>query len=242
MRKIFFLLLAIPFLATAQDVKNIVTISRYFPKGDKTRQFEAALASHAKKFHTGDVKWRVYSVESGPDAGGYQIVEGPSSWDGLDKRGDISKAHTEDWDNNIQPLLTDKYSNSYLTFRQDLSTAIQGDYTDKIAVRHIFIKPGFYGDMENMIKELKNTWTASDQFVAVYESSSSGEPQFILVDRYKNGLKDRVAANRPQMPALFASANGGQSSWERFLTKFKQAVSSQWGEMLIYKPELSSTQ
>ncbi|MGV3527582.1 MAG: hypothetical protein ACO1OO_01700 [Flavisolibacter sp.] len=242
MRKFFFLLLAIPVLATAQDVKNVVTISRYFPKGDKVTQFETALAAHAKKFHKGDVQWRVYTIESGPDAGGYQVVEGPASWDGLDKRGDISQAHTDDWNKTVQPHLTDKYSNYYLTFRQDLSTAIQGDYTDKIAVRHIYFKPGFYGEMVNMIKELKNTWTASDQFVAVYESSASGEPQFILVDRYKNGLKDRVAANRPSMPTLFASANGGETAWNRYITTFKQAVSSQWGEMLSYKRELSSAQ
>ena len=242
MRKFVLLLCAIPLLATAQDAKNIITISRYFPKGDNVTQFEKALAAHAKKFHKGDVRWRVYSIESGPDAGGYQVVEGPASWDGLDKRGDISQAHTDDWNKTVQPHLTDKYSNFYLTFRQDLSTAIQGDYTDKIAVRHIFFKPGFYADMENMIKEMKNMWTASDQFVAVYESSASGEPQFILVDRYKNGLKDRVAANRPPMPTVFATANGGQSAWDRYISNFKQAVSSQWGEMLYYKPELSSDQ
>ena len=49
MRKFVLLLCAIPILATAQDAKNVIKISRYFPKGDNVTQFEKALAAHAKK-------------------------------------------------------------------------------------------------------------------------------------------------------------------------------------------------
>src|SRR3954454_2260891 len=85
MRKYFFLLLLTPLLGIGQ-VKTVLTASRYFAKNDKGAEFETALANHAQKYHTGDVRWRVWSIESGPDAGGYMVTEGPSSWDILDGR------------------------------------------------------------------------------------------------------------------------------------------------------------
>jgi hypothetical protein len=62
-------------------------------KNDKVSEFEKALANHAQKYHTGDVKWRVWSIQSGPDAGGYMVTEGPNNWTALDSRGDISAEH-----------------------------------------------------------------------------------------------------------------------------------------------------
>ncbi len=239
MKKLLFSLLLLPFLSSAQD-KNVITIDRYFPKADKVSQFEKALAAHAQKFHKGDVQWRVYTVETGPDAGAYHVVEGPTSWDALDNRGDISKAHTDDWNMNVQPLLSDRAAQTgYLTFRQDLSTAIQTDYSDKISVLHLFQNPGYRGDVENLIKDMKKAWTDNGDFVAVYEASSSGEPQFAIVTRYKNGLKDRVAINRQSMQSIFAKA-GDQSSWNRYIENYKQSVNHQWSEMLFFKPELGS--
>ncbi|MEO5783554.1 MAG: hypothetical protein ABIQ07_09800, partial [Ginsengibacter sp.] len=76
MRKLILVLIALPFFSLAQE-KSIVNVTRYFPKSDKTPQFEKALAAHAQKYHKGDVQWRVFTIETGPDAGGYQVVEGP---------------------------------------------------------------------------------------------------------------------------------------------------------------------
>ncbi|HVK97881.1 MAG TPA: hypothetical protein VM368_08690 [Flavisolibacter sp.] len=239
MRKIFLLLLALPVLALAQD-KNVLTITRVFPKADKVKQLEKAFGAHAQKYHKGDVIWRVSTIETGPDAGGYSIVEGPTTWDNLDKRGDLGKAHTDDWDLNIQPLLTDKTFNAYVTFRQDLSTTLLTDYSDKYAVTHYFYKPGYRTEMEQLIAGLKKAWTDSEQYVAVYETSSSGEPQFIIVTRYKKGLKEREVGYRLPMAATYAKVNGGENAWEQYRNGLKQAVERQWSEMLVFKPELSS--
>ncbi len=121
MRKLILMLLALPFFSLAQE-KNVVSVSRYFPKMDKVQQFEKALATHAQTYHKGDVKWRVFSIESGPDAGGYQVVEGPTTWDATDSRGDLGKAHMDNFSNTIQNLLTDRGSNMYSVYRPDLST------------------------------------------------------------------------------------------------------------------------
>jgi hypothetical protein len=75
MKKIFLLLMLCPLFGISQT-KNVLNESRYFCKPDKVQEFEKALTAHAQKYHTGDWHWRVWSIESGPDAGGYMITEG----------------------------------------------------------------------------------------------------------------------------------------------------------------------
>ena len=70
MRKIFLLCMLVPVLGMSQN-KNIISSFRAFPKVDKVLEFEKAVAAHAQKHHTGDWKWRVWVIQSGPDANGY---------------------------------------------------------------------------------------------------------------------------------------------------------------------------
>lgn len=238
MRKLILVLLALPLFSLAQE-KNVISASRYFPKVDKIQQFEKALAAHAQKYHKGDVQWRVFSIETGPDAGGYHVVEGPTSWDGADKRGDLGKTHMNDWSTTIQPLLSDRGSNSYLTFRNDLSTVQLTDYSDKVAVNHVFFKPGYYADMQEYITKLKKVWEQSNQSIAVYEASSSGEPQFAIVTRYKQGLKERAAGFMEPFPARYTKVHG-ENGWKKYIADTREMIKHQWSEMLFYKKELSS--
>lgn len=240
MRKFIFGLLAMPCMAMAQE-KTVVSVNRVFPKQDKVQAFEKALAAHAQKYHTGDFKWRIYTIESGPDAGGYHITEGPMSWDGLDKRGDLGAAHTNDWNTTIAPLLTDRGSQSYSVFRADLSSVALTDFSDKIAITHVFPKPGYQAEMEEAFAGLKKTWDASDQTVAVYESSSSGEPQWAVVTRYKQGLKERERGFRAPMKERYEKANG-DGSWIKYQQSLRTMIDHSWSELLFFKAELSSKQ
>ena len=95
--KMFFLLLLLcPFIGMSQT-KNVVTARRVFPKTDKLLEFEKAIAAHAQKYHSGDTYSRVFAIQSGQDAGGFQISEGPTSWDALDSREDMGAEHKLDW-------------------------------------------------------------------------------------------------------------------------------------------------
>lgn len=238
MRKLLLVLLALPFFSFGQE-KNVVSVNRVFPKGDKVQAFEKALAAHAKKYHTGTWKWRVFTVESGPEAGGYHITEGPMSWDDVDGRGDLGKAHSADWDLNIAPLLTDKSIISYSVYRADLSTIQLTDFSDKIAINHIFPKPGYGADIEEAIKKLKKAWEAGGSTVAVYESSSSGPAQFAIVYRYKQGLKERNVGFRTPFKERYIKANGDKS-WDEFLQTQRMGLDKTWSELLFYHAELSS--
>ncbi len=238
MKRLILVLVALPLFCMAQD-KNVISANRIFPKSDKVAAFEKALTIHAQKYHTGNWKWRVFTIESGPDAGGYHITEGPLSWDDIDARGDLGKAHTDDWNMNIAPLLMDKTSMTYSVYRPDLSSIALTDYSDKIAINHIFYKPGFFDETEALIKTFKKVWDTSGQSIAVYEVSSSGEPQFSVVTRYKQGLKERNTGFRKPMKERYAMVNG-ENSWDAYVKGFKNAIDHSWSELLFYHRELSS--
>jgi hypothetical protein len=238
MRKIILLFLALPLLGLAQN-KNLISASQYFPKEGKARLFEKALAVHAKKWHKGDHKWRVSTIETGPDAGGYLVVEGPTNWEGIDKRGDLGDVHMKDWETTVQTLLSDRGSTMYLTFREDLSTVQLGDFSDKTSVTHVFFKPGYFSDVQANLLLLKKVWEADGATVAVYEASLSGEPQFVIATRYKQGLKERDVVNPTAFPARFNKANG-EGSWAKYISMVKEGTARQWTEILYHKPEMDS--
>ena len=238
MRKMLVIWLLVPLIGIGQG-KNVITSTRVFPKSEKIAEFEKAVAAHAQKFHTGDWKWRVWSIESGPDAGGYMMTEGPNSWEQLDGRGDLSPEHMDDWNKNIAPLTTAQGSQSYYEFNGDLGTVQLTDYADKIVINHMIVKPGKLGNVVEMIKKMKNVWQAGNESVAVYRAAASGDPCYITVTRLKQGLKEMAEGFRKPLNERYNAANG-DGSFDVFLKDYADAVERRWSELLIYKPSLSS--
>jgi len=238
MRKFLFVLLLIPAFGISQT-KNVISTTRMFPKADKVLDFEKALVAHAQKYHTGDWKWRVYEIQSGPDAGGYQVVEGPASWEGLDGRGDLGAEHTMDWNKTVSIYLTDKLEEAFSVYEDSLSTVALGNFSDKIVVNHMYAKPGMIGGVNNLVKRLKKVWMDGNENVAVYQSVISGEPQVITVTRLKDGLKELSDDYRKPLPERYSTAYGA-GSWDAFLADYSRYVESRWSELLVYRADLSS--
>ncbi|RXK62139.1 hypothetical protein ESA94_03750 [Lacibacter luteus] len=237
MRKIFLLCLLVPVLGISQN--NVLSTFRVFPKADKLLEFEKALTAHAQKYHTGDWKWRVFYIESGPDAGGYHVTEGPLSWEQLDKRGNISTEHTADWAKNVSPLTLDRGTTGYSVFNAELSTVALTDYSDKIIINHMFIKPGMINKATDLVKKLKKVWAAGNESVAVYNVSLSGPPQIVTVTRLKQGLKELAPGFRKPMPERYNEIHG-EGAWEYYLKDYAEAVENRWNEMLVFRADLSS--
>lgn len=235
----FFLVFSMPFMSNAQS-KNVVNSQRVFPKINSTAAFEKALAAHAKKYHaSGTFKWRVYKIVTGPDAGGYHIIEGPGTWDEFDKRGNLGKDHMADWANSISTLLTEKFEDSYGVFRDDLSSTALTNYSNKIAITHTYYKPGYSAELESALKTLKSSWEDGKQSIAVYEISSSGQNGFNVVTRYADGLKERDPQYRASMKSRYEKLNGA-GSWSNYQDMLKKCVDHSWSEILEFQPELSS--
>jgi hypothetical protein len=206
---------------------------------DKVLEFEKAIAAHAQKYHTGDATWRVFDIQSGPDAGGYQLTEGPTNWTIEDTRGDLGPGHKEDWNKNVAIYLTDRQTVGYSIYIDSLSTVALGDFSDKINISHVYPKIGQSDNVVNIIKKLKKTWASVGLSVAVYSASSSGPAQFTLVTRYKQGLKEREPGFRKPFKEAYEAVNG-EGSYAQYLKDAAEYLQENWGELLFLRKDLSS--
>jgi hypothetical protein len=239
MKRIFMFLLCLPLLAAAQK-KNVVNAVRVFPKVDKVLEFEKALAAHAQKFHTGDLSWRVFEIQSGPDASGYHITEGPMSWGQIDGRGNISADHNIDWNKTVAPFLTDRNSSMYAVFQDTLSSVAITDYAKTINITHLYPKIGYGYKIREMLAKQRQVWQAGGERIAVYTSSSSGPAQFTIVTRYKQGLKEREEGFRKPFKERY-EALFGEDSWDDQVAEvYQKYVEKAWSELLSLRPDLSS--
>jgi len=238
MKRICFLLMLIPVVGISQQ-QNVINASRYFPKADKVMEFEKALTAHIQKFHSGDWKWRVYDIQTGPDAGGYHITEGPKSWEEFDKRGNLGDDHIKDWNKTVAIYLTDRYSSTYAVYREELSTVALGEYSDKIIVTHVFPKIGMGNKTEESLKKVKKAWASGSQTVAVYSSAASGQYEFALVSRLKNGLSDMEGGKGKSFKERYEEANG-EGTHEIFLQRIGQTTDHSFSELLFYRADLSA--
>jgi hypothetical protein len=227
----------IPILGMSQ--KNVVNSTRAFPKIDKVLEFEKALAAHAQKYHTGDWKWRVFEIQSGPDAGGYQTTEGPSSWEAIDSRGNLGTEHNTDWNKNVAIYLTDRGGSSYGVFQDTLSTVTLTDWADKISITHIFPKIGWGNKIRELIVKSKPAWQAGGESIAVYQASSSGPAQYTIVTRYKTGLKERAMGFIKPFKDRYEAIHG-IDSYDAYLEVFRNYIADAWSELLFYRADLSS--
>lgn len=237
MKKNLLLFLLVPIIGFSQT-KNVISTFRVFAKPDKSLELEKALAAHAQKYHSGDWKWRVFEIQSGPDAGGLHVTEGPNSWTTLDGRGTLGVEHTTDWAKNVMPLTTGMSGESYSVFREDLSTIKATEYTTKISINHVYPKTGEGHKVEARLKKLKKVWEASRASVAVYESHLSGEPQFAIVTRHKDGWKEKEPGFLKPMKDRYDAVHG-EGAYEEWINSTSN-ISRSWGEMLMLRPDLSS--
>ncbi len=221
------------------QTKNIVSVQRNFAKVEKVLEFEKGLGAHAQKYHTGDAKWRVYEISSGPDAGGYQIVEGPFNWEGLDARGNLGAEHTLDFNKNVAPFTSQEYQSGYYEYQESLSTVPMGQFSNKIQIVHWFPKPGQAMVVRGLISKMKKVWEADNVSVAVYMASASGQAQFTMVTRYKNGFKDRDMVNPVNYKDRYEKANG-QDSFDEYLNVLQNLIEKSWSELMELRPELGS--
>ena len=237
--KLFFLSAMLLSITAISQTKTLTSTQRVYPKVDKVLEFEKALASHAQKYHNGTARWRVFEIQSGPESGGYQVVEGPTSWEDEDTRGNLGAEHNSDWNKSVAVYLTDRHSSGYSVYIDSLSTVAIGDYSDKINISHVYPKIGQGDNVVNMIKRLKKTWMASGVSVAVYQASSSGAAQYALVTRYKQGLKERTAGFRKPFKEVYESVNG-EGSYAQYLKDAAEYIDENWSELLFLRADLSS--
>jgi len=237
MKNFIFLLILVPVFGIGQ--KNVMYTQRLFPKVDKVLEFEKAISAHAQKYHTDEWSWRISEIASGPDAGGYQISEGPSSWEAIDSRGNLGAEHNNDYHKNIAIYLTERGGSSYSTYQDLISTVALNEWSDKIMITHYIQKTGYGTKMWSLLANLSPVWKALGQSVAVFSSSNSGPVQYAVVKRYPDGLKQLAKNSNDAFKNQYEQIHGN-FSYEGYTELMQNYVAEHWSELLFYRKDLSS--
>ena len=218
--------------------KNTLSTYRVWVKDGHSAAFKAAVAAHAQKYHTGNWKWRVNEVLTGPDGGAYQITEGPNSWTDIEGRGDLGAEHTKDYETNIMPHVEKSSPDSYVTYQESASTTAAANWSNKSAITHFYYKPGRGPATLELLKSYKKSWEKQGVNVVVWSAYASGEPQYIGVRRFKNGFLD-LDAGGPSMRKAFDDANG-EGAFDKAQEELNRCIDHTVSEFIEFKPELSS--
>jgi hypothetical protein len=235
----------LPLAVVAQDqskpanaAAQVISSYRILPKVGHEKAVEAALAAHAQKFHKGDQAWRVGVVMSGPDEGMYHIVEGPSTWTAVDKRGDLGDEHMKDYLENITPHVEKNSPNLYGVYDAELSTISATQWTNKVLIEHITVKPGRGSDTYDSLKKWKALSEKLGLTVVVWRLTFSGDDGYSIVFRLKEGFAefDKSAPNfRKAAAELY-----GPNEFARLEKSDTENLSRDWMELVEFKPELGS--
>ena len=224
--------------APAAPKKNTISTYRIWAKDGHDAALKAALAAHAQKFHSGNWKWRVSEVLTGPDGGAYMILEGPNSWTDIEGRGDLGPEHQKDYDTNITPHVEKSSPESYATYQESASTVAGGAFsTNKVLITRLYPKPGRGNQAYANLKDWKKVWEKCGLNVVVWSSFYSGEPMFSVAGRLKNGFKDLDDSTsfRKAADELF-----GAGGYDRMQETAALNIEKQVGEIIEFKADLSS--
>ena len=112
-------------------------------------------------------------------------------------------------------------------------------YLPKIEISHWYPKLGWGNKARETISEMKKAWQAGGQTVAVYQANASGPAQYILVTRYKQGLKEKNAGFRKPFKESYEETNG-EGSYNQYLEDASEYIKESWSELLFLQKDLSS--
>jgi hypothetical protein len=219
--------------------KTTLSTYRVTPKPGKDAALKKAITEHVTKYHTGNWKWRVYSVISGQDEGSYQLNEGPNSWTSLEGRAELSDEHQRDYESNIVPLLEKSTPQSYLVLRREFCTDSVSNTFKKALLRHYYPKPGRGIRFAATLGTMKKVWEKLGLSVTVWTSFYSGEPRWVIASRLKNGFVD---LEQP-MGKKFAEAYdeiAGVGAYGRYLDDLADNIARIDEDIIESMPELSS--
>ena len=237
----FVLALLLPLFAIADAPKaETLTVDRVWVKDGHLDAFKKAIAAHVKLYHTGSWKWRTYDVLSGPDGGALQINEGPNTWSEMEGRGNLSAAHTKHYDTMVLPHLVRYAPTMFMTYDDKLSTTAIGNFSAKAAITRVYFKPGRGPAYTAALKTNKAVWEKLGRNVVIWRSFASDQPQLSIVTRLKEGFKDFDVDNKTYS-AVYDEVNG-PGSYDKYMEEVARDVDHYVGEMIEYKPEMSSAQ
>ena len=213
------------------------------PDNTQLEAFQEAMAEHNQTFHNepGPYHSNVWSISTGPNAGKILWTMGPlNSYAQLDDR--PSGDHDDHWQNVVMPTVKDTETVEYWRLDQDLSNAVEGDYSVVfVRIHKINSKYGFLAT--DALKKLSETIKALEENPSwmVYDN------EFIQGDLGRHiatmTFHDSIAGIdeewdfRNTFEEVYSKGD-----WDRWTRTMDLIMEDQHDEIWILVPELSNSQ
>ncbi|SEQ82679.1 hypothetical protein SAMN05421824_2418 [Hyunsoonleella jejuensis] len=204
------------------------------------------MRAHNAKYHKdGPYKARVYNISTGPNAGSFVWMMGPTTYTHLDKR-PTNDGHDEDWRDNVMPFIKKIHTVEFWKMDNELSNMSMMDGDDAkhpvIFVRYHEIKdgeiPGAFSFLEYVSKTLKameggkNPWGV---YVNEFRQGDLGR-HIATVGFLKNWAEmDEEGEN---FKDVFEKTHGA-NKWQFFLDLGDRSFSNSWDEIWSYNAYMS---
>ena len=236
-------MLLLPLLAVSQNSGEYTVLENVMitPNPTQISQFEVGLAAHNKKYH-GDGAYgaRVYWISSGPNAGSYMWVMGPTTWAAMDTRPAQVDGHDADWNKNVAAYAMPQGNTSYWKFNAEMSRFAK-DFTLKNLLLDTYdVKRG----------KMKEAMALVDKIGKVYAQKLPNEIYGIYTNEFsstKEG-KDLTVVSFFDKMGWIGENNGmdkkfdevhGKGSWDKFLKDWYDVTEGGESELWVFLPDLS---
>ncbi|WP_235003984.1 hypothetical protein [Aequorivita lipolytica] len=243
MRKLIFTMLLLPLLAISQNSTEYGVLENVMitPNPSQLSQFEAGLAAHNKKYHgNGAYGARVYWISSGPNAGSYMWVMGPTPWSAMDARPAQVDGHDADWNKNVAAYAMPQGNTTYWKFNAEMSR-FSKDFTLKNLLLDTYdVKRGKMKEAMALVEKIGKVYAQKlpNEIYGIYtnEFSSTKEGKDLTVVSFFDKMGWISEDNG--MDKKFDEVHG-KGSWDKFLEDWYDVTDGGETELWIFRPELS---
>jgi hypothetical protein len=244
MRKLLIVFFLAMTLSSFSQRKNLYQIWTIKPKMEQKGKFEDAWKGHITKFHQGKDRRVVYEIISGPDAGSYQIVNGPFAAADLSKVMAVNPEHDSDYAQLTVDIQSEGAKVLYV-MNDSLSYHTNVD-AYKYLINVIRLKPGHVRPFVHELKKAADIYPKMKApfSVANYvQVDTSVAPTVWVINALKKGWKEMESSYHPEgQRALRATyvSEYSKDQWDERLAVITDAIDSRISYEMKYRKDLSS--
>ncbi len=243
MKKLFYLLLLLPFLAVSQASGDygVLVNEIISPNPMHMQEFEEGLAAHNKKFHNQEMYGaRTYEIYNGKNTGKYVVIMGPMSWADADKMPEQSKDHDTDWSSNVMAKSNPGTVRTFWKAHADKGNIPKDFKINKLLVDTYTINRGkgekAMEQVKNVQKVMMEKYPELTYMVYTNELANSAEGNDLAVVYFFDNWS--WMGEDPKFKEAYNELHGS-GSYDKFIEDWEEVSGGKQSEIWIFRPDLS---
>jgi hypothetical protein len=212
------------------------------PKPGVDKELASVMKEHNDLYHkAGDYGVRVYSINSGPDAGKIVWTMGPTTWTKLEGRPGTG-VHDDHWDQKVTPLLESEVNVEYFSFSPDLSYFPKDFDLKNLLIRYVDVKSNEMYRYNALIEKAKEVYTKKlpNEVFGIYKNQlgDSKDGRDVMIVWFFDSLSWMDEDN--QFPMKYEEVHG-PGSWVLFQREVEATVKSRNDILVSYRDDMGGS-